>query len=112
MIIRPPIGFKIQVEAKAQEGLDCLSDAMPRLAAWWPGVCERLKVTAHIEGQQFPDGRWAMQIPGSPNYGIPTIAIRYAIEGDTVTVTGLLIGVISANSPPTDDSPRDPRLRL
>lgn len=90
-IARPPGGFHIRVLAAAQTTLDGVRPQFPRLDAIWDGICERLKFTAHREGQELPGGGVVMQFPGNAAFGVPKIAVCYTVLGDQVTITRLLI---------------------
>lgn len=92
-IARPPSGFRIVMSAGAKASLEAATPASPRLPAVWEGVCERLKFTAHREGDRLPNGDCLLQIQGDPAFDIPKIAIVYGVVGDTVTVRRLLIGL-------------------
>jgi hypothetical protein len=59
----------------------------------WSGICERLKFTAHKEGQPLSTGQMLIQFPGAQDFGIPTIALVYTVLGDTVTVHKILIRI-------------------
>jgi hypothetical protein len=56
-------------------------------------VCERLKFTAHREGQKLPNGDLVIQFPGNQDFGIPGISVRYGVRGDTVTVRKILVRI-------------------
>lgn len=90
-IARPPSGFSIILSAIANDALDSARPGIPRLDDVWSGVCERLKFTAHREGDRLPNGQSILQIRGDPAFGIPKIAVIYTVVGDTVTVRRLLI---------------------
>lgn len=92
-IARPPTGFKIHLSESAQSTLSSAQTSVPRLHEIWDGVCERLKFTAHREGQLLPNGQTLSQIDGDPTFGIPKIALIYSVVGDTVTVHRLLIPI-------------------
>jgi hypothetical protein len=92
-IARPPNGFIISVTAGAQATLDSVSDAVPRIGEIWAALCERLKFTAHREGQPLPNGGLVIQFPGDPAFGVPVIAVCFSVLGDTVTVTRVLVRV-------------------
>ncbi|MDP1737443.1 MAG: hypothetical protein Q8L23_08380 [Caulobacter sp.] len=90
-IARPPSGFSIIVTELAQTALDASVPSVPRLTEVWDGVRERLKFTAHREGDRLPDGRSLLQVDGDPSFGIPKIAVIYTVLGDTVTVHRILV---------------------
>jgi hypothetical protein len=92
-IARPPSGFSIVLSSAAKVALDTARPGVPRLDDVWAGVCERLKFTAHREGDRLPNGQSILQIQGDPAFGIPKIAVVYTVVGDTVTVRRLLISV-------------------
>ena len=62
-----------------------------RLGEVWMGICERMKMTAHREGQPVAKGRQVFQNQGDPEFGIPTITVKYLVIGDVVRVEALLI---------------------
>lgn len=92
-IARPPSGFNIILSDVAKAALDAAAPGAPRLDEVWSGVCERLKFTAHREGDKLPNGQSILQIQGDPAFNIPKIAVIYSVVGDTVTVRRLLISV-------------------
>lgn len=92
-IARPPSGFSIVLSNVAKAALDTARPGVPRLDDVWGGVCERLKFTAHREGDKLPNGQSILQIQCDPAFGIPKIAVVYTVVGDTVTVRRLLISV-------------------
>ena len=77
----------------ANAALDAARPGVPRLDDVWGGVCERLKFTAHREGDKLPNGQSILQIQGNPAFSIPKIAVVYSVVGDTVTVRRLLISL-------------------
>src|SRR3990167_1346375 len=88
-IARPPSGFSIVLSGVARAALDTARPGVPRLDDVWGGVCERLKFTAHREGDKLPNGQSILQIRGDPAFGIPKIAVIYTVDGDTDTVRRL-----------------------
>lgn len=92
-IARPPSGFTIVLSASAGATLEGAIPAISRLSEVWDGICERLKFTAHREGDKLPDGRCVLQIDGDATFEIPKIAIVYSVLGDTVTVHRLLVQI-------------------
>lgn len=54
---------------------------IPRIDDVWSGICERLKFTAHREGQALPNGGLVIQFPGDRAYGVPTIAVCFKVLG-------------------------------
>jgi hypothetical protein len=90
-IVRPPNGFNINLSANAQATLAAVTEAVPRIDEIWLSICERLKFTAHREGQPLPNGGLVIQFNADPAYGIPKIAVCYSVLGDTVTVRRVLV---------------------
>lgn len=95
-IARPPSGFTITLSDGAQSTLAGIASSVPRIDEIWAGICERLKFTAHREGQPLPNGGLVIQFPGDPAYGIPTVAVCFSVLGDSVRVERLLIRVSEA----------------
>jgi hypothetical protein len=92
-IARPPEGFKIILSDGVKKTIDATRPGAPRFDEIWDGVCERLKFTAHREGEPLQHGVRIWQIDGDPAFGIPRIAIIYLVLGDAVTVQRLLVTV-------------------
>lgn len=92
-IAKPPSGFIIVLSDLAKATLDAARPGIPRLDDVWGGVCERLKFTAHREGDKLPNGQSILQIHGDSAFGIPRIAVVYSVVGDTVTVRRLLVSL-------------------
>lgn len=90
---RPGSGFIIKMTPGAQATLDGVADTIPRIGDVWAGICERLKFTAHREGQDLPNGGLIIQFPGDATYGIPTIAVCFDLRADTVLVRRILVRV-------------------
>jgi hypothetical protein len=59
----------------------------------WDAICERLKFTAHREGQPLANGQLLIQFPGNQPFGIPTVAVCYTVLGDTVTIRRVLVRI-------------------
>ena len=69
-IARPPSGFNIILSDVAKAALDAAAPGAPRLDEVWSGVCERLKFTAHREGDKLPNGQSILQIQGDPAFNM------------------------------------------
>jgi hypothetical protein len=92
-IARPPEGFTIILKPFAEAALDGAKAAYRRMDDVWQGICERLKFTAHREGEPLPNGSRVQQFSGDPRFGVPRIALVYRVVGDAVTIQKLLISV-------------------
>lgn len=90
---RPPEGFKIVLSELAAQTIENASNGAPRLPEVWTSICERLKFTAHREGQLLPDNRQIIQFDGDQSFGIPTIAVKYVVVGDRVEIERILVRV-------------------
>lgn len=75
----------------ASNTLEASAPSCPRLLEVWAGICERLKFTAHREGELLPNGDLLIRFQGSQTYGIPGISVCYGVLGDAVTIRKILI---------------------
>ena len=75
-IARPPGGFIIVLTPRAQATLDGVAANVPRLQDVWAGICDRLRFTAHREGQALPNGGLIIQFPGDATYVEPDSEFR------------------------------------
>jgi hypothetical protein len=90
-IARPADGFAIRLEPRAQATLDSVGGSYSRIQEVWHGICQRIKMTAHREGRQLPNGELIMEFPKDAQYGIPLISVVFDVLGDTLTVKRILI---------------------
>jgi hypothetical protein len=93
-VARPPDGFEIRLEPRAQAALDGVAGRYPRIHSIWHGICQRMKMTGHREGRLLPGGNeLVMEFPADAPYGIPKIAACFHVLGDRLTVTSILVVV-------------------
>jgi hypothetical protein len=97
-IARPASGFIIKLTPAAKATLDGVIETTPRIADVWAGICDRMKLTAHREGEPLPNGGLVIQFPGYPAYGIPKVAVCFRVLGDTLTVDRILIQLLKPPS--------------
>jgi hypothetical protein len=65
----------------------------PRVLLHWEAVKERLKMTAHKEGQQVGCSplKRVFEALGSSHGGFPTIRVSYFVFADTLTFVAIAI---------------------
>jgi hypothetical protein len=91
-IARPASGFLISEPTNFASYLAGFSNQWPRLLLHWEGVKERLKMTAHKEGQ--PVGHPLHRIfeaLGSIEGQFPTIRVAYFVFADTLTFIAIAV---------------------
>lgn len=66
---------------------------MPRLAATWDDIAERLKFTAHRDGLPIGQNRFVGKFEGDPDFGRPSISIVYVVIGNRVEIEKMLVSL-------------------
>jgi hypothetical protein len=97
-IARPATGFLIKEPSHFTAYLNGFVRRWPRVLLHWQGVTERLKMTAHKEGQAVGRSplRRVFEAVGSIDGGFPTIRVSYFVFADTLTF--IAIAVLDPNT--------------
>lgn len=88
-IARPPGGFHIAWTSTVGLYLDQASEQHLRFGEVWGALIERLKFTAHREGEPMPQlgpGHKLLIVEGDPLYNLPRLTVGYKVLGDRVTI--------------------------
>lgn len=91
-IARPATGFRISEPASFTDYLSGFANEWPRLLEHWDAVKERLKMTAHKEGEAVghPLHR-IFEAIGSRAAQFPTIRVAYFVLADTLTFIAITV---------------------
>ena len=91
-IARPATGFLINEPASFAIYLAGFANKWPRLALHWAAIKERLKMTAHKEGQSIgqPLHR-VFEAIGDAKLELPTIRVAYFVFADTLTFVAIIV---------------------
>jgi hypothetical protein len=86
-IARPATGFLIDEPSHFMPYLRGFLSQWPRVLEHWEGVKERLKMTAHKEGEPFGQNflQRVFEALGSITGRFPTIRVLYSVFADTLT---------------------------
>lgn len=93
-IARPPEGFAIRCVATVEALLSLQAQQQPQFIRYWDDIVERLKFTAHREGQpeeRLGRGYRLLALDGDRSAGRPRVVLGYLVLGDTVTIKLLRI---------------------
>lgn len=91
-IARPATGFLIKEPASFTAYLAGYANKWPRLASHWDATKDRLKMTAHKEGQSLghPLHR-VFDALGDAAAGLPTVRVAYFVFADTLTFVAIAV---------------------
>jgi hypothetical protein len=85
-IARPATGFLIEEPPHFADYLNGVIGRWPRVLSHWDGVKDRLKMTAHKEGQAVGHIlHRVFEAVGSIDGKFPTIRVAYFVFADTLT---------------------------
>jgi hypothetical protein len=91
-IARPATGFLINEPASFAIYLTGFANKWPRLGLHWAATKERLKMTAHKEGQPLGHSlHRVFEATGDANLELPTIRVAYFVFADTLTFVAILV---------------------
>jgi hypothetical protein len=92
-IARPVTGFLIEEPASFAVYIANLANKWPRLAAHWDSIKDRLKMTAHKDGQAVGHNplHRVFETLGSKTAQLPTVRVAYFVFADTLTFIAILV---------------------
>jgi hypothetical protein len=91
-IARPASGFLISEPASFAAYLAGFTNRWPRVLRHWDGVKDRLKMTAHREGQAVGHIlHRVFEALGSSDGQFPTIRVAYFVFADTLTFIAIVV---------------------
>lgn len=91
-IARPATGFLIEEPATFAEYLASFTARWPRVLDHWDGIKERLKMTAHREGEAVSHIlHRVFEALGSAEGQFPTIRVAYFVFADRLTFIAISV---------------------
>jgi hypothetical protein len=91
-IARPATGFLIREPTSFAKYLNGFTNRWPRVLSHWEGVKDRLKMTAHKEGQAVGHVlHRVFEALGSIEGQFPTIRVAYFVFADTLTFVAIAV---------------------
>lgn len=93
-IARPPEGFHVTWTTTVSALINAEVQRNPEFARYWEDIVERLRFTAHRDGQPEPrlgKGARLLAIGGASVPGRPRIVVGYRALGDSVRIKLLRI---------------------
>lgn len=91
-IVRPATGFLIKEPASFAAYLTSYVAKWPRVLEHWDATKNRLKMTAHKEGESIGHVlHRVFEAIGDAGAGLPTIRVAYFVFADTLTFVAILV---------------------
>ncbi len=91
-IARPATGFLISEPANFVTYLSGFANRWPRVLSHWEGVKERLKMTAHKEGEAVGHVlHRVFEALGSTEGQFPSLRVAYFVFADTLTFVAIVV---------------------